>query len=218
MAQYKDFNGANFGNAHQSSTTYKVIKAPLADGNPSSGSIYLSGSGGFVNSPTGITKATLDAGINIKIDDNDVTRSIVEVENGTCDGEQAFATWVFPTPTATPTNTPTPTNLAEFENENFFTNKTSVAGSAGGDSSAIIACGATPGGTNHTFQICKASGNGQSNNYPEVDDIIKYDSGGGAYIFIQGYYVGYSGPLGGPPSTYSVSLNAYGVVQSVDEC
>lgn len=218
MAQYKDFNGDNFGNAHQSDTTYKVVKAPLADGNPSSGSIYLSGSGGYINAATGITKATLDAGINIRIDDNDVTRSIVEVENGTCDGQQAFAIWVFPTPTATPTNTPTPTNLAKYTNSNFFTNKASVAASAGGDSSDSIACGATPSGTNHTFEITKASGNGQSNNYPEVGDIIKYDSGGSTYLPIQGGYVGYSGSVGSGPSTFSVSLNVAGAVQSVDEC
>jgi hypothetical protein len=217
MAQYKDFNGANFGNAHQSDTTYKVVKAPLSDGTPSSGSIYLSGSGGYVNSPTNISKASLDAGINVRIDDNDVTRSIVEVENGTCDGEQAFATWVFPTPTATPTNTPTPTNLAVLSNNNFFTDKVSVA-SGGGDSSESVACSAIPGGTNHTFEIHKASGNGQSNNYPEVNDTIKYDSGGGSYSAIQGNYIGYSGSVGGAPSTFSVTLNASGVVTSVDEC
>ena len=215
MAQYKDFNGANFGNAHQSDTTYKVVKAPLADGNPSSGSIYLSGSGGYVNSATGITKATLDAGINIKIDDNDVTRSIVEVENGTCDGEQAFATWVFPTPTPTPTITPTPTNLAIYSNSNFFSVRAQGdLTSSGGDASASTACGVVGNGSNsRTLDIHKDSGNGQSNNYPQVNDVLKISGSP-----VNGGYLSYSGNFGSGPETKSVAVNAGGQVQTVADC
>jgi len=213
MAQFKDFNGANFGNAHQSDTTYKIVKAPLANGNPSSGSIYLSGSGGYVNSPTNISKASLDAGINVRIDDNDVTRSIVEVENGTCDGEQAFATWVFLTPTATPTNTPTPTNLAIFSNNNFFSVSSNLT-TSGGDADASTACGVVGNGTyNRTLDIHKDSGNGQSNNYPEVNDVLKISGSP-----VNGNYLSYSGNFGSGPETKSIAVNAGGQVQTVADC
>lgn len=213
MAQFKDFNGANFGNAHQSDTTYKIVKAPLSNGNPSSGSIYLSGSGGYVNSPTGISKASLDAGINVRIDDNDVTRSIVEVENGTCDGEQAFATWVFPTPTATPTNTPTPTNLAIFSNSDFFSVSSNLT-SSGGDADASTACGVVGNGTyNRTIDIHKASGNGQSNNYPEVNDVLKISG-----TPVNGGYLSISTNFGSGPESKSVAVNSGGQVQSLASC
>lgn len=213
MAQFKDFNGANFGNAHQSDTTYKIVKAPLSNGNPSSGSIYLSGSGGYVNSPTGISKASLDAGINVRIDDNDVTRSIVEVENGTCDGEQAFATWVFPTPTATPTNTPTPTNLAIFSNSDFFSVSSNLT-TSGGDADASTACGVVGNGTyNRTIDIHKDSGNGQSNNYPEVNDVLKISGSP-----VNGGYLSISTNFGSGPESKSVAVNAGGQVQSLASC
>lgn len=213
MAQFKDFNGANFGNAHQSDTTYKIVKAPLSNGNPSSGSIYLSGSGGYVNSPTGISKASLDAGINVRIDDNDVTRSIVEVENGTCDGEQAFATWVFPTPTATPTNTPTPTNLAILSNSDFFSVSSNLT-TSGGDADASTACGVVGNGTyNRTIDIHKASGNGQSNNYPEVNDVLKISGSP-----VNGGYLSISTNFGSGPESKSVAVNAGGQVQSLASC
>ena len=213
MAQYKDFNGANFGNAHQSDTTYKIVKAPLSNGNPSSGSIYLSGSGGYVNSPTGISKASLDAGINVRIDDNDVTRSIVEVENGTCDGEQAFATWVFPTPTATPTNTPTPTNLAILSNSDFFSVSSNLT-TSGGDADASTACGVVGNGTyNRTIDIHKDSGNGQSNNYPEVNDVLKISGSP-----VNGGYLSISTNFGSGPESKSVAVNAGGQVQSLASC
>lgn len=213
MAQFKDFNGANFGNAHQSDTTYKIVKAPLSNGNPSSGSIYLSGSGGYVNSPTGISKASLDAGINVRIDDNDVTRSIVEVENGTCDGEQAFATWVFPTPTATPTNTPTPTNLAIFSNSDFFSVSSNLT-TSGGDADASTACGVVGNGTyNRTIDIHKDSGNGQSNNYPEVNDVLKISGSP-----VNGGYLSISTNFGSGPESKSVAVNSGGQVQSLASC
>lgn len=213
MAQFKDFNGANFGNAHQSDTTYKIVKAPLSNGNPSSGSIYLSGSGGYVNSPTGISKASLDAGINVRIDDNDVTRSIVEVENGTCDGEQAFATWVFPTPTATPTNTPTPTNLAILSNSDFFSVSSNLT-TSGGDADASTACGVVGNGTyNRTIDIHKDSGNGQSNNYPEVNDVLKISGSP-----VNGGYLSISTNFGSGPESKSVAVNAGGQVQSLASC
>lgn len=213
MAQFKDFNGANFGNAHQSDTTYKIVKAPLSNGNPSSGSIYLSGSGGYVNSPTGISKASLDAGINVRIDDNDVTRSIVEVENGTCDGEQAFATWVFPTPTATPTNTPTPTNLAILSNSDFFSVSSNLT-TSGGDADASTACGVVGNGTyNRTIDIHKDSGNGQSNNYPEVNDVLKISG-----TPVNGGYLSISTNFGSGPESKSVAVNSGGQVQSLASC
>ena len=65
MAQYKDLNGDNFGNGLGTGTTFKIINSGSNTGN-----IYLSGSGGYVNSPTGITKAALDAGINVKFEND----------------------------------------------------------------------------------------------------------------------------------------------------
>ena len=209
MAQYKDLNGDNFGNGLGTGTTFKIINSGSNTGN-----IYLSGSGGYVNSPTGITKAALDAGINVKFENDSICQVLVEVENGACAGTTAEAYWCT-TPTPTPTTTPTPTNLAVFSNSNFFSVRAQGdLTSSGGDTDASTACGVVGNGSNsRTIDIHKDSGNGQSNNYPEVNDILKISGTG-----INGNFLSYSGDFGSGPETKSVALNAGGQVQSLADC
>lgn len=91
MAQFVFLSGSFFGRGHDDNPTYKITSA--------SGqlpyTIFLSGSGGYVNSPTGITKNTLEnVGVNISVSNDFVTRSVVEVESGfSCTGEQAIFDW-----------------------------------------------------------------------------------------------------------------------------
>lgn len=96
MGQYVFISGSNFGNGHQSSTTYKVVNHALRpDGVTStSGSIYLNdGAGNYTDPATGISKADFDAGLQLLFDDNFITSSIVEVENGYCATTKTFAVW-----------------------------------------------------------------------------------------------------------------------------
>lgn len=91
MAQFIFLSGSFFGRGHDDNPTYKIT---TASGQPSY-DIFLSGSGGYVNSPTGITKNTLEnVGVNIKVDNNSVTQSYVEVESGfSCTGQTAIIDW-----------------------------------------------------------------------------------------------------------------------------
>lgn len=104
MAQYLAISGSSFGNAHSDNPTYAFSVG--------TGDIFLSGSGGYVNTPTGITKATLTAGIKLKVTDETIAAVTCSVESGfTCTDTIAYATWTAPspTPTVTPTITPTAT-------------------------------------------------------------------------------------------------------------
>lgn len=97
MAQYLEITGTSFGNAHGDDPTYAFTIG--------SGDIFLSGSGGYVNSPTGITKAVLTSGVKLKISDDTATAVTCSVESGfTCTNEFEYATWTLtsPTPSATP--------------------------------------------------------------------------------------------------------------------
>lgn len=91
MAQFVFLSGSFFGRGHEDNPTYKITTAS----GQSSYDIFLSGSGGYVNSPTGITKNTLEnVGVNIKVDNDFVTQSYVEVESGfNCSGETAIVDW-----------------------------------------------------------------------------------------------------------------------------
>lgn len=96
MGQYVFISGSNFGRGHISSTTYKVVNHALRpDGVTStSGSIYLNdGAGNYTDPATGISKADFDAGLQLLFDDNFITSSIVEVENGSCAATKTFAVW-----------------------------------------------------------------------------------------------------------------------------
>lgn len=95
MAQYIQVTGTSFGNAHSDNPTYAFTVG--------SGDIYLSGSGGYVNSPTGITKAALTSGVKLSVTDDLITAVTCSVESGfTCTGEFEYATWSLITPTPTP--------------------------------------------------------------------------------------------------------------------
>jgi hypothetical protein len=101
MAQYIEVSGVSFGNGHSDNPTYAFTVG--------TGDIFLSGSGGYVNSPTGITKATLTSGIKLYLSDDNATAVTASVESGfTCVGTTAYASWVIPSPTPTPTPTTTP--------------------------------------------------------------------------------------------------------------
>lgn len=101
MAQYIQVSGASFGNGHSDNPTYSFTVGV--------GDIFLSGSGGYVNSPTNIAKATLESGINLYLSDDTVTAVTASVDAGfTCADQIAYATWVLPSSTPTPTPTSTP--------------------------------------------------------------------------------------------------------------
>lgn len=105
MAQYIQVSGTSFGNAHSDDPTYAFSAA--------SGDVFLSGSGGYVNSPTGITKAQLTAGVKLKVSDDGITSVTCTVEAGfTCTGQTEVASWVPPSISATPSITPTATPSA----------------------------------------------------------------------------------------------------------
>lgn len=110
MAQYLEITGTSFGNAHGDDPTYAFTIG--------SGDIFLSGSGGYVNSPTGITKAVLTSGVKLKISDDTATAVTCSVENGfTCAGEFEYATWTLtsPTPSATPATSTVTIDLSSIQ-------------------------------------------------------------------------------------------------------
>ena len=110
MAQYIQVSGVSFGNGHTDNPTYAFSVG--------SGDIFLSGSGGYVNSPTGISKATLTSGVNLYLSDDNVTAVTASVESGfTCAGQIAYATWLVPS--VTPSITPTPTGTPALGNCQF---------------------------------------------------------------------------------------------------
>lgn len=122
MAQYKDFNGANFGNGVGTGTTFEVINS-----GSNTGDIYLSGSGGYVNSPTGITRAELDAGIRLKFTNDFICQALVCVENGACSGSCEEANWC-----TSPTPTPSPATATEYN--------ITAASEGSGASTSTLAC------------------------------------------------------------------------------
>jgi hypothetical protein len=105
MAQYIQVTGASFGNGHSDNPTYAFSVTP--------GDVYLSGSGGYVNAATGITKAELTSGVKLLLT-SDVPNAVTcSVESGvTCADTISYATWIHPSPTATPTPTTTPPNAS----------------------------------------------------------------------------------------------------------
>jgi hypothetical protein len=100
MAQYIFVSASSFGNGHSSDTTYSFSVG--------TGTIFLSGSGGYVNNPTGITKATLDdPGVYLELSDESLTYVTCSVDTGfTCANTIKYVSWTPPvTPTPTPTGT-----------------------------------------------------------------------------------------------------------------
>lgn len=96
MAQYIQVQGTSFGNAHSDSPTYAFTEG-------SGAGVYLSGSGGYVNAATGITKATLTSGVKLKVENDLATAVTCSVESGfTCATEFEYATWTIVSPTPTP--------------------------------------------------------------------------------------------------------------------
>ena len=113
MAQYIQVSAASFGNAHSDDPTYAFTEG-------SGQGIFLSGSGGYVNAPTGITKATLTSGVKLKVNNDAATAVTCSVESGfTCAGQFEYASWVIPSPspTPTPTNSPPISSFASIEVE-----------------------------------------------------------------------------------------------------
>lgn len=105
MPQYLAITGSGFGNGHGDNPTY-ALTADV-------GTVYLSGSGGYVNSAAAIPKADFTSGVKISVDDlaNTVTAT---VNSGfSCAGETSQTSIIPPTPTGTPTGTPTPTPSAQ---------------------------------------------------------------------------------------------------------
>lgn len=112
MAQYIEVSGASFGNGHSDNPTYSFTVG--------TGDIYLSGSGGWVNSPTGISKATLTAGVKLKVTDNTIQYVTCSVDSGfTCADTISYASWtpISPTPTVTPSTTPPNSSFISLEVE-----------------------------------------------------------------------------------------------------
>lgn len=105
MAQYIFVSASSFGNAHSDSPTYSFSVG--------TGTIYLSGSGGYVNSPTGISQATLDdPGVYLELSDESLTYVTCSVDSGfTCAGTVKYVSWT-PAPSPTPTSTPTVSNVS----------------------------------------------------------------------------------------------------------
>ena len=101
MAQYIEVSGTSFGNAHSDDPTYAFTVG--------SGTVFLSGSGGYVNAASGITKAELTNGVKLKVSDDTITAVTCSVEdNFTCTDHIEYATWVIASPTPSPTSTPSP--------------------------------------------------------------------------------------------------------------
>ena len=97
MAQYITLNGTSFGNGHNDNPTY-AISLPAT--NPQGGLVVtgidvdIDENGTYDHAATGITKAELDAGINVRFADDLITSSIITVESGfQCSGETAIVTW-----------------------------------------------------------------------------------------------------------------------------
>lgn len=106
MAQYLAITGSSFGHGHLDNPTYTITA--------NEGTVLLSGSGGYVNAATAITKAALTSGIKVKLSSDSATSVTATVNSGfNCDSETAQGTWTLPTPTSTPTGTPTPTPSAQ---------------------------------------------------------------------------------------------------------
>lgn len=99
MAQYIFVSASSFGNAHSDNPTYSFSVG--------SGTIFLSGSGGYVNEPTGITQATLDdPGVYLELSNESLTYVTCSVDAGfTCAGTIKYVNWT-PAPSPTPTSTP----------------------------------------------------------------------------------------------------------------
>lgn len=98
MAQYIEVQGTSFGNAHSDNPTYAFTVG--------TGTVLLSGSGGYVNAATGITKAELTSGVKLKVSDDTISAVTCSVESGqgfTCDAHFEYATWTVASPTPTPT-------------------------------------------------------------------------------------------------------------------
>jgi|SRR6056300_678623 hypothetical protein len=190
MAQYKDFNGANFGNGVGSSTTFEVINSGSNTGN-----IYLSGSGGYVNSPTGITKAELDAGINLKFDNDLICQALVCVENGACSGSCEEANWCV-----TPTPTPSPVTSYQF-------NITPGSGEAG-ESSRSTACFSIAGDSVYFALSREPLDNDIA--YTDASLTTRFDGDGSNFYGID------TNSDGAPEATYVISSN--GVLSSKVSC
>ena len=97
MAQYITVRLVTAGDTHFSTTTYTL--------SVSEGTIQKAGGG----SVTGLTKAQLEAGIDVELSSDTVSIITATVDNGLCTGASDDATWLLPT--ATPTPTPTATAL-----------------------------------------------------------------------------------------------------------
>ena len=99
MAQYITVRLVTAGDTHFSTTTYTL--------SVSEGTIQKAGGG----SVTGLTKAQLEAGIDVELSSDTVSIITATVDNGLCTGASDDATWLLPTatPTPTPTATATPT-------------------------------------------------------------------------------------------------------------
>lgn len=110
MPQYIFVSASSFGNGHNDNPTYTFSVG--------SGTIFLSGSGGYVNNPTGITKATLDnPGVFLELSDENITYVTCSVDSGfNCAGTIKYVTWT-PAPSPTPTSTPPATSFASIEVE-----------------------------------------------------------------------------------------------------
>lgn len=97
MAQYITLNGTIFGNGHDDNPTYAIS---LPANNPQGGipqagiAVDINENGTYDHAATGITKAELDAGINVRFTDDLITSSIITVEAGfQCSGQTTIATW-----------------------------------------------------------------------------------------------------------------------------
>lgn len=166
MAQYIQVQGTSFGNAHSDNPTYAFTEG-------SGAGIYLSGSGGYVNAATGITKATLTSGVKLKVENDLATAVTCSVESGfTCTNEFEYATWtiVSPTPTPSPQATSTVSVTAEenvtgnvtyrvvFAINGFKSSTIDVVGNAGQSTADLFITG-TPDGSG-TVTVTRISPDG----------------------------------------------------------
>lgn len=99
MAQYIFVSASAFGNGHSDNPTYSFSVG--------TGTIFMSGSGGYVLNPVNITKSTLDnPGVKLELSDENISYVTCSVDAGfTCEGTISYVSWV-PAPTPTPTATP----------------------------------------------------------------------------------------------------------------
>jgi hypothetical protein len=80
---------------------------------------------------------------------------------------------------------------------------------SGGDFDASIACSAATTG-NYSYSVLLYKGSGNTNFYPEVNDIIKYNGN----LLSNGGYYAYSGPGPDGLDVYSFGLNGTSAVAS----